>query len=78
MRTKRKLHDEPDRAAYWAAQPVWKRIKALEIIRGTTNDSVYVKQPFPKVFRILRKRKNGYEVVRSGSADGSESRPYPI
>jgi len=38
----------------------------------------YVKQPFSKVYRILKKGKNGYEVVRSGSADGSESRPYLI
>jgi len=57
MVIKRKLHDETGRAAYWAAQPVRKRIAALEIIRGTTNDSIYVQQAFPRILRILRKKK---------------------
>jgi len=67
MITKRRIHDSCDRAAFWASQSVCKRIAALEIIRGTTNDSIYAQQPFPKVYRILRKTKSGYRVVRSGS-----------
>jgi len=57
MVIKRKLHAENNRSDYWAAQPVRKRIEALEIIRGTTNDSVYAQQPFPRVLRVLKKAK---------------------
>ncbi len=32
------------------------RVAALEIIRGTTNESVQVQQPFPRVLRILRNK----------------------
>jgi len=71
MVKKRKLHEESNRTNYWANQPVGKRIEALEVIRGTTNDSIYIQQPFPKVYRILRKTKNGYQVVRSGSLKGT-------
>lgn len=51
MLTKRKLHDNNKRATYWASQPVSKRIEALEIIRGTTNDSIHIKKPLPKSAR---------------------------
>jgi hypothetical protein len=51
MVIRRKLHDETGRSAYWAAQPVRKRIAALETIRGTTNDAVHVQKPFPKSAR---------------------------
>jgi hypothetical protein len=77
MVIKRKLHDETGRAAYWARQPVRQRIAALEIIRGTTNDSIYVQRPFPKVYRLLKKINGRYVVVKSGSATSSKTHPLP-
>lgn len=51
MLTRRKLRSPNGRAAYWAAQPVGKRVEALEIIRRTTPGSARVQKPFPKPLR---------------------------
>ena len=56
MLIERKLHGVTGRSAYWARQSMQKRVAALEIIRGTTNDSVHVQQPFPRVLRIRRNK----------------------
>jgi hypothetical protein len=67
MLRKRKLHAGRDRPSERAVLSARQRIAALEIIRGTTNDSIYVQRRFPKAYRILRKGNSGYEVIKSGS-----------
>jgi len=58
MVSKRKLHSENDRTAFWRTQTPAQRIAAVEIIRGTTNDSIYVQRPFPKILKITRRKTN--------------------
>ena len=56
MVRKRKLHSQNDRTAFWLTQSPAQRVAALEVIRGTTNDSIYVQRPFPKILRIVRRK----------------------
>jgi len=63
MLTKRKLHDENDRAAYWAAQPVSKRVEALEIIRGTPTIPFMFNKHFREFLEFLEKRNVKYLLV---------------
>lgn len=51
------LHSDEDRASYWLSLPTRDRTHGVGVINLTVDDERYAEQEFPRVYRVVKRRR---------------------